>query len=95
MPDGTITTGVKDTMIKATPEDLGNVMTEEAKTPKRRYWINTAGKQRLCISLLTKEPSFFATNMYLLKECSKFTYYLYKWTGVNLKSPRKFGWQRN
>ena len=50
----------------------------------RRYWINTKGNLRLNVSLVEEKIPPEAVLFYGLKECSKFEYYLYKRTGINM-----------
>jgi hypothetical protein len=82
-------------MIKVTDEDLGNTMTEKTTEPKRRYWINTVGKNRLCMSFLTREPSFFARETYLMKECNRFSFYLFKYLKINMVAENKLAWLKS
>lgn len=62
---------------------------------KRRYWINTEGRQIRLISLLTYEPRREQILMYGLKECNWLTHWIFCNLKINLKAKDIFKWLRN
>ena len=65
------------------------IVIDSLKNP-RRYWINTIGEGMALLSAMNFEPDDESKLLLRMKECSKFTYYLFKYTRINLLAKDKF-----
>lgn len=61
------------------------------------YWINTKGTKRVFFEIkdMDVEPVGDFKMMYGMKQCNRFTYWLFKKTKINLLAEDKFAWLRN